>query len=187
MVWPMRRFAASVTALLVAQFVGQAQDPRLRKDIAVLAEAAVMMGRGRHRHVPVLVHATRLLRQVEHVGEVVAGGNEVLAPGDPIADRKRVAAQVRLRTGPDGHDVADDLVTEHARTRIRPQALVRVDVGPADRGHPNPYEHLAVRRCGQGERFDAEGGVRRVVDREAAFTGQAHGVTSVPLTAKSKI
>ena len=48
----------------------------------------------------------------------------------------------RLHTRPDGHDVADDIVTEHAWTRIRSQTLVGMDVGAADRGHPNAHEHL---------------------------------------------
>ena len=129
--------------LLVAQLVGQLEDPRARQDVAVFREPTQEMRVLLGEVMPVLAHAMALLRHVVHFAVIAVAVKEVFAPGDAVTNVQRVAPHVLFDPGADLLDHADDLVAENARTGIGTAALIRVDVGPADGGHRHPHQHLS--------------------------------------------
>ena len=129
---------------LVAQFVGEFQNPGAGQDVAIFGKAAEKMRVFLRKVVAVFAHAVALLRHVEHFAVVALAVEEIFAPGDAIADLQRIAAHVLFDACAEFLDDADDLVAENARARIGPASLVGMDIGAADRRHRHPHQNFAA-------------------------------------------
>jgi hypothetical protein len=94
--------------------------------------------------VAVFADALALLRYVEDFAVITLAVEEIFAPGNAVTDLERIAAHVGVDAVADVLNAADDLVSENSRTRVRPAAFVRMNVGTADRRHRHPHQHFAA-------------------------------------------
>ena len=179
---------------LVAQFVGQLEDKGAGQDIAVLGKSTEEVRILGGKVVAVFAHAVTLLRHVEHVAVIALAVEEILAPGDTVADLERVAAHILVDAFAEFLDDADDFMAEDARAGIWPASFVGMNVRAADGRHRHPHQNLAAPGRPHRKFFQDEGRVRRFVN--GGLGGAHHAIHSLfdvaarystPFSAKSKM